>query len=112
MGEYIQFSVESLRKFRCKSPVMTLRLYHFGTLKSADIWDFLLLLAGCRSGICSSILKGYREYLVTLLRGHPYSAYAKYSTKNISTPLLIRTRVCLRNRNVSFSENMAYELNG
>ena len=37
MGEYIQFFVESLRKFRCKSPVMTLRLYHFGTLKSVDI---------------------------------------------------------------------------
>ena len=52
--------------------------------------------------------------LTVSLRGHPLSTYAKFSeTTNISKPL-IRTRMCAYQgvRNVSFSENFAYVLNG
>ena len=50
------------------------------------------------------------------LRGHSLSTYAKFPEKkptNISNPL-IRTRTCAYqgDKNVSFSENFAYVLNG
>ena len=46
--------------------------------------------------------------------GHPFSAYAKFSEKLTFLTSLIRTRTCAYQgvRNVSFSENVAYVLNG
>ena len=47
-------------------------------------------------------------------RGHPLSTYAKFSEKTDISNTLIRTRTCAYQgvRNVSFSENVAYVLNG
>ena len=48
------------------------------------------------------------------LRGHPLSTYAKFSGKtNISNPLIL-SRMCTYqgDRNVSFSGNFAYAING
>ena len=49
-----------------------------------------------------------------LLKGHPLSTYAKFSEKVTSlTPLIhTRRRAYQEVRNVSFSENLAYILNG
>ena len=47
-------------------------------------------------------------------RGHPFSTYTKFSEKLIFLTPLIRTRTCTYQgvRNVTFSENFAYVLNG
>ena len=64
---------------------------------------------------CSETLRiATSKKMFWLLRDHPFSTYAKFSEKLTFLTPLIRTRMCAYQgvRNVSFSENFVYVLNG